>query len=90
MTDRTYQGHKNRNHWNVALWINNDEGLYRLAQDCIRRAQSRATSSRARAVARDLITQGRHDDALLLLDRWQYPIFKSPEAAKASLLLARA
>lgn len=45
-----YQGHKNWNHWNVSLWINNDEGLYRLAQDCIRRSQSRTTSSRARAV----------------------------------------
>ncbi len=26
-----YNGHKNRNHWNVALWIANDEGLYRYA-----------------------------------------------------------
>ncbi len=26
-----YQGCKNWNHWNVSLWVNNDEGLYRLA-----------------------------------------------------------
>ena len=26
-----YNGHKNYNHWNVSLWINNDEGLYRMA-----------------------------------------------------------
>lgn len=26
-----YQGHKNWNHWNVSLWINNDENLYRIA-----------------------------------------------------------
>lgn len=26
-----YNGHKNWNHWNVSLWINNDEGLYRMA-----------------------------------------------------------
>lgn len=28
---KTYNGHKNWNHWNVSLWINNDEGLYRMA-----------------------------------------------------------
>lgn len=33
-----YNGHKNWNHWNVSLWINNDEGLYLMAKDCIRRA----------------------------------------------------
>lgn len=33
-----YNGHKNWNFWNVSLWINNDEGLYNLAKDCIRRA----------------------------------------------------
>lgn len=32
----SYNGHKNWNHWNVSLWINNDEGLYNLARDCIR------------------------------------------------------
>jgi hypothetical protein len=26
-----FNGHKNWNHWNVSLWINNDEGLYRAA-----------------------------------------------------------
>jgi hypothetical protein len=25
----TYSGHKNWNHWNVSLWLNNDEPLYR-------------------------------------------------------------
>lgn len=33
----TYNGHKNYNHWNVSLWINNDEGLYRMAQNFIAR-----------------------------------------------------
>jgi hypothetical protein len=25
---KTYNGHKNWNHWNVSLWLNNDESLY--------------------------------------------------------------
>lgn len=28
----TFNGHKNWNHWNVYLWINNDEGLYNSAR----------------------------------------------------------
>lgn len=36
-----YNGHKNYNFWNVALWIGNDEGLYRLALTCIRRNGTR-------------------------------------------------
>ena len=25
-----FNGHRNYNHWNVSLWLNNDEGLYRM------------------------------------------------------------
>lgn len=32
----TFNGHKNWNHWNVSLWINNDEGLYNVARDYVR------------------------------------------------------
>lgn len=31
-----FNGHKNWNHWNVSLWINNDEGLYRTARYYVR------------------------------------------------------
>lgn len=41
----TYNGHKNWNHWNVALWIGNDEGLYNIARDCYRRAESAARAA---------------------------------------------
>lgn len=32
-----YNGHKNWNHWNVSLWINNDEYLYKHAVTLCRR-----------------------------------------------------
>ena len=31
--DNTYNGWKNYEIWNVALWINNDEGLYYMAKE---------------------------------------------------------
>lgn len=40
-----YQGFKNWNHWNVSLWINNDEGLYRLASGLIAECGSKARAA---------------------------------------------
>lgn len=34
--DKAYNGWKNYETWNVALWIGNDEGLYSFARDCCR------------------------------------------------------
>ena len=31
-----FNGHKNWNHWNVSLWINNDEVLYSIARRLVR------------------------------------------------------
>lgn len=55
----TYQGHKNRNAWNVALYLANEEPLYRLCQDAMKRVLGRGhrsftTDDAARYVLRQL------------------------------------
>jgi hypothetical protein len=41
-----YNGHKNYNHWNVSLWISNDEPLYREAVHTLRVTGNRAAAAR--------------------------------------------
>lgn len=52
----TYNGHKNYNHWNVSLWLGNDEGLYNLARDWVRRCKTR--NEAARNIVEDLASLG--------------------------------
>jgi hypothetical protein len=47
----TYNGHKNWNHWNVSLWLMNDEGL------CRRVDEARSSQPTLDAAARDLAAQ---------------------------------
>lgn len=35
MPNKPYNGHKNWNHWNVSLWINNDYGMYSVARELV-------------------------------------------------------
>lgn len=46
-----YNGHKNWNHWNVSLWINNDEGLYRMARELVRDSENRDVAARSMLAA---------------------------------------
>ena len=37
----SYNGHRNWNHWNVSLWLNNDEGNYRAMVACVKATDNR-------------------------------------------------
>lgn len=41
-----YNGHKNYNAWNIALWLGNNESLYHLARWCIRTSDNRNQAAR--------------------------------------------
>ena len=56
-----FNGHKNWNHWNVSLWINNDEGLYREAMHHFR--TTKTLDEAARRLAGDLAGQQTPDGA---------------------------
>ena len=43
----TYNGYKNWNHWNVSLWLNNDENLYRAMRSWVSAAGNRDRAARA-------------------------------------------
>ncbi len=43
---KTYNRHRSWNAWNVALWISNDEPLYRLAVELFRRYPTATCAAR--------------------------------------------
>lgn len=51
---KTFNGYTNWKRWNVALWINNDEGLYNLAEDMLEQHGSKTKAA-------DAILQTLHD-----------------------------
>jgi hypothetical protein len=62
-----YNGYKNYQTWNVVLWLNNDEGLYRAYRDH-KRQFGRFNKERARECVMELMPDGTPD----LQDR-KYP-----------------
>jgi len=47
----SYNGHRSWNAWNVSLWLNNDEGLYRRAVEL---AEAHGIGKGSRIMAREL------------------------------------
>lgn len=45
-TRKGYNGHPSKNYWNVSLWVSSDEGLYRLALECLKGAGYRTAAER--------------------------------------------
>ena len=72
-----YNGHKNWNHWNVSLWINNDEGLYRSALSWGKAARNKDKAARAFLYA---LTSGDFGN----------PTQKTPDGARYSVSSIRA
>lgn len=46
MSGPEFNGHRSWTHWNVSLWINNDEGLYALARECIAAERTKDAAAR--------------------------------------------
>lgn len=60
MPAKPYNGYPSWNAWNVSLWINNDEGLYR---EAVRLAQKHGVEKGARFMFRNLEGQRTPDGA---------------------------
>lgn len=71
---KKYNGHKNWNHWNVSLWLFNDEGLYNLVTKNVRN-RSGTTDDAAKRIINELADCG---------------ITKTPDGAPYSFSAVRA
>ena len=75
-----FNGHKNWNHWNVSLWILNDEGLYRMALEFAKDSRAICTGSDAKTLAANRMLHRLHSDGTA----------KTPDGARYSKTTIRA
>lgn len=57
-----FNGYKNKTQWNVSLWINNDEGLYRMAKEFIDANNNRNDAARDMMLFLELTGQDKTPD----------------------------
>ena len=62
-TTQQYNGWANYATWNIALWITNDEGMYKQARYLARKGWD------AKAIAEDIFPTGRTPDDVSLADK---------------------
>ena len=72
-----FNGHKNWSHWNVSLWLNNDESLYRCMLSYIRAAKNKDVAAKAMHYA-------------LTSPDYGIPTPKTPDGARYSATAIRA
>lgn len=60
--NKGYNGYKNKTHWNVSLWINNDGGLYQLAREFIAANNNRNDAARDMMLFLELTGQDKTPD----------------------------
>lgn len=69
-TATEYNGWANRQTWNVALWLGNDEGLYREANRYVAKFGQSITAMGARAFVRRVMGERTPDGVGLSRVRW--------------------
>ena len=65
---KDYNGYHNRATWNVALWLNNDESMYRAMQSEARRAKP--TAGNAKRFCCNLFGEATPDGCKLKSVKW--------------------
>lgn len=68
-----YLGHRNWTHWNVSLWLFNDEGLYTMMRHYVARTDTRDDA--ARAILADCIAT--HGPATPDGARWSFTAIRA-------------
>ena len=67
MTDNTFNGYESYNHWNTALWINNDQRFYNLLKNKVELVVYMACT-KSQAVTRSQAPDGATWEADTILD----------------------